>query len=151
MDSTIDLCNTDVATEIIQKSWTLFFDQQSLESSKLKKDYRAYNLRLRLRDLATVVEAENATKAGDIGRLLQMWKRWSIMAQGIKGLSLYGQHLPRLILLLEHYLPPGLSYLIKHSMLVASSGRGGHFIPKDLLLELQNWWLKYFFNNTVSF
>lgn len=150
MPSDIDLCDTNVAKDIIAKTWELFFHPKALRTAHKGKDTRGYNLRLCLRDMATVVEADQAARAGDIGRLMQMWKRWSIMAQGMKGLSLYGQHLPRLILLLQHYLPPGLAFLIKHSILVASGGRANHWMAKDLYLECQIWWLKNFFNHAVS-
>jgi hypothetical protein len=102
-----------------------------------------------LRDLATVVEADHAMRAGDIGRLMSMWKRWSIFAQGINGLSHYALHLPWYILILEEYLPKKLAKVIKHSLLIPSSGREGHWVAKDFFLEVQNYWLKYFYNNSV--
>lgn len=88
-------------------------------------------------------------RQGDVGCLMLMWKRWSVMAQGIKGLSHYSLHLPRTVLLLEKYLPHGLSQIIKHSLLVCPSGREGHFVAKDFFLEIQNYWLKFFYNNSV--
>jgi hypothetical protein len=57
------------------------------------------NLLLQLRDFATVIEANQAMKAGDIGRLLNIWRMWLMMAQGIKGLDKYAIHLPQMLFL----------------------------------------------------
>lgn len=88
---------------------------------------------------------------GDVGRVLLMWKRWALMAHGVKGLSHYAIHLPRFILILEKFLPPKISTAIKHSLLIPTGGRDGHWVAKDFYLEIQNYWLKYFYNNSVSF
>lgn len=81
---------------------------------------------------------------------MAVWKQWSVMIQGINGLTHYSNYLPRLVRLLETVLPAELSHVLKHSLLVAPSGRQGHFVAKDFYLEVQNYWLKYFYNNTVS-
>lgn len=72
------------------------------------------------------------------------------MAQGISGLSHYAIHLPRFITILEKNLPKTLAKAIKHSLLIPSAGRGGHWVAKDFYLEIQNFWLKYFYNHSVS-
>ncbi|PLW12214.1 hypothetical protein PCASD_18831 [Puccinia coronata f. sp. avenae] len=69
------------------------------------------NLLLRLRDFATIIEANRSMKAGNIGRLMNIWRCWAVMAQGIKGLNHYGIHLPRMLLLINHFLSPGMRYL----------------------------------------
>jgi hypothetical protein len=71
------------------------------------------------------------------------------MAQGINGLSHYGLHLPGLVLLLEKYLSKSLAHTIKQSILMPATGGPGHFIAKDFFLEIQNYWLKYFHNDSV--
>lgn len=105
---------------------------------------------LRLRDFATVVEAHEATRAGDIGRLMLMWKQWAIMAQGMKGLSHYSRHIPRIVLLLEEDLPKDLARAIKHSLLIPSNKRPDHWLPIDEYLEISIFYLKRVYNNTVS-
>lgn len=140
---------TETLEELVNDCYQLFFTQQSISVSEKSGNTTAYNFRLRLRDLATVVEADNAQRAGDIGRLLLMWKRWSVMAQGTTGLSHYSKHLPRLVVLLTETLPSGLSHVIKHSMLLPTGNRDGHFVPKDFYLEQMNYLLKYFYNNSV--
>lgn len=123
-----DILDTETANSIIEETHSKYFTEAALQSALETGDIRGYNLRLRLRDLATYVEADQAAKIGDIGRLIQMWKRWSIMAHGNTGLSHYAQHLPRLVLLLEHYLPKGLAHVIKHSMLISARGVSGKFV-----------------------
>lgn len=138
------------AEHIIDECFETYLTASAVKDTISKGDNTRHNLCLRLQDLATVIEADQAMRAGDIGRLLLLWKQWSIMAQGMKGLSHYGLHLPRLVVLLGKQLPSHLAYVLKHSMLILASGREGHFISKDLYLEYQNFWLKYFYNNLVS-
>ncbi|KNF01226.1 hypothetical protein PSTG_05583 [Puccinia striiformis f. sp. tritici PST-78] len=105
------------------------------------------NLLLRLRDFASIVECDRAMQAGDIGRVINMWIRWSVMANRMSGLKNYPIHLPQMVLLLTKVLPEGLATALKHSLLVCPSGRGNHFVGKGFYLENQNYWLKYFFNH----
>lgn len=147
----VDVLDHKISQDIIDDCFEQYLTASAAEDAKEKGYNTRHNLCLRLQDLATFIEADQAMRAGDIGRVLLMWKQWSIMAQGIKGLSHYGFHLPRLVLLLEKYLPPSLAHVLKHSMLILASGRDGHFISKDLHLEYQNFLLKYCYNHSVSF
>ncbi|POV94387.1 hypothetical protein PSHT_16248 [Puccinia striiformis] len=106
------------------------------------------NLLLRLRDFASIVECDRAMRAGDIGRVINMWNRWAVMANGMTGLRNYAIHLPRMVLLLTKVLPEGLATVLRHSLLVCPSGRPNHFVGKDFYLENQNFWLKYFYNHS---
>ncbi|KAH9446839.1 hypothetical protein Pst134EA_028825 [Puccinia striiformis f. sp. tritici] len=99
------------------------------------------NLLLRLRDFASIVECDRAMRAGDIGRVINMWNRWAVMANGMTGLRNYAIHLPRMVLLLTKVLPEGLATVLRHSLLVCPSGRPNHFVGKDFYLENQNFWL----------
>jgi hypothetical protein len=45
------------------------------------------NFLIRLQEFSTVVEANRAMKAGNIGRLMNVWKMWLVMSQGLKGLN----------------------------------------------------------------
>jgi hypothetical protein len=77
-------------------------------------------------------------KSGDIGRVMNVWKQWAVMAQGIKKLTQYSIQLPCIILLINEVLPPGLGQLIQHSLFIAPSGCQKHFVAKDHYLEMQN-------------
>ncbi|KAH9821005.1 hypothetical protein DFH28DRAFT_1190502 [Melampsora americana] len=144
----LDIYDANQVKDVVDECFKDFFTAISLHKMEKSNNWHAYNLRLRLQDFASIIEGEDAMRQGDIGRVMLMWKRWSLMAQGMKGLSHYALHLPRMILLLESGLPPELAKLIKHSMLIPASGRPGHFIAKDFFLELQNYWLKYFYNHS---
>lgn len=139
-----------MAQSLIDQCYERYFSYESLETSSKTGDWTLYNLRLRLRDFASIVEADQAMRTGDIGRTMSMWKRWAVMAQGLKGLSHYAIHLPRFILILERFLPKKVAKAIKHSLLIPTGGRDGHWVAKDFYLEIQNYWLKYFYNNSVS-
>jgi hypothetical protein len=101
-----------------------------------------------LHDFATVIEANQAMNAGDIGQLLNIWHMWSIMAQEIKGLDKYAIYMPHMLVLLTKVLPPGLQKVLQHSMLVSPSGWADHFVGKNFFLEVQNCWLKFFNNKS---
>ena len=99
-------------------------------------------------DFGSIVEANRATKVGNIGRFISVWIIWSIMSQSLKSLVNYWSYLPRLVILLNHVLPPSLSKLIRHDILISPSGRANHFVAKDFYLETQNYWLKFFYNQS---
>ncbi|EFP92573.2 uncharacterized protein PGTG_18705 [Puccinia graminis f. sp. tritici CRL 75-36-700-3] len=40
-----------------------------------------------------------------------------------------------------------LSKYLKHNLLISPSGRPGHFVAKDYWLEIQNYWIKFLYNN----
>lgn len=96
-----------------------------------------------------MLEAKQATADGDIGRLMMMWKQWSIMVQGMKGLTHYSNYLPCVVHLLTKTLPEEVSKVILSSLLVFPTGCPGHAIPKDTYLEIQKFLLKFFYNNSV--
>jgi hypothetical protein len=101
-----------------------------------------------LHDFSTVVEAKRSMKAGDVGRLMLIWKKWSIMCQSLNGLTHYATYLPRTVLLLDCILPVSMRRYLRHNLLISPSGRPGHFFAKDFWLEIQNYWLKFFFNKS---
>lgn len=136
--------------KLFEALWENYFSASGIEDARVSGDYTAYNLRLRLRDFATVVEAQDATRAGDIGRLMNMWKWWSVMAQGLPGLSHYSRHIPRLVMLLEEDLPKSLAHMIKHALLIPSNERENHWLPLDEVMEVNICWLKNHYDTTVS-
>jgi hypothetical protein len=117
--------------------------KETEEVIKRHSQSKLSNLLVRLHEFSTVVEADRAMKAGDIGRLINIWRMWSVMSQSLPGLTHYATYLPRLVLLLTK----GLSRFFRHSMLVSPSGRPGHFVAKDFFLENHNYWLKFFYNH----
>ncbi|KAA1119008.1 hypothetical protein PGT21_012632 [Puccinia graminis f. sp. tritici] len=133
---------------IINECYNRFFTASAVDQAGKNLSPKLLNQILRTIDFASVVEANRSMKSGDIGRVMYMWKRWSVMSQSMKKLKNYSIQLPRMILLLEKILPSALSKVILHSLLIAPSGRRKHFVAKDFYLEVQNYWLKYFFNHT---
>ncbi|PLW41572.1 hypothetical protein PCANC_17426 [Puccinia coronata f. sp. avenae] len=135
-------------SDTIKKTYIQFFSPESKAKAASNSSPKLSNLILRLSDFATIVEGNLAMKCGDIGRVMNIWKRWAIIAQGIKKLTQYSIQLPRMIILLNYALPDGLSQVIKHSLLVAPNAGRKHYLPKDQYLEMKNYWLKHFFNDT---
>jgi hypothetical protein len=134
---------------IVNECYERFLSPQARLAAAAKgpSHHKLSNTLVQLHDFSTVVEAKRAMKAGDIGRLLLVWKKWSLMSQALKGLTNYSSYLPRMVLLLTVVLPPGLSKYLKHNLLISPSGRPGHFVAKDYWLEIQNYWIKFLYNN----
>ncbi|PLW10604.1 hypothetical protein PCANC_23141 [Puccinia coronata f. sp. avenae] len=61
-------------------------DSDVSDLPKQSKSANLSNLLLRLSDFATIIEGNRAMKAGDIGRLMNMWKSWSVIANGVPNL-----------------------------------------------------------------
>ncbi|KAI7951190.1 hypothetical protein MJO28_006874 [Puccinia striiformis f. sp. tritici] len=135
---------------IIEQVYIQYCTGEAREEAANRKSPKLHNLLIRLDEFSSVIEANRAMKAGDIGRLIFIWKRWSVMSQSLKGLYNYSAYLPRMVLLLTEILPPSLAKHFRHSLLFSPSGRENHFVAKDFYLEIQNYWLKYFFNQTGS-
>ncbi|KAA1081968.1 hypothetical protein PGTUg99_031052 [Puccinia graminis f. sp. tritici] len=133
---------------IVDQTYNRFLSGEAMETAVEKHQTKLINLLLRLRDFATVTEVNRASKAGNTGRLLFMWKQWAVMGQGLKKLVHYSRHLPQLILLIEVILPKSLAKVIENSLLLCPSGREAHFVATDFYLEVQNFWLKYFYNHS---
>ncbi|POW19917.1 hypothetical protein PSHT_04078 [Puccinia striiformis] len=47
-------------------------------------------------------------------------------------------------------LPPSLAKYLRHNLLMSPTGRENHFVAKDFWLEIQNYWLKFFYNSSGS-
>ncbi|KAH9453954.1 hypothetical protein Pst134EB_014055 [Puccinia striiformis f. sp. tritici] len=137
---------TGAWNSIILECYERFCSPRSRHEAAKESCPKLHNLLVRMQEFSTVVEANNAMKAGDIGRLINIWKMWSVMSQSLKGLTHYASYLPRLVLLLTEILPASLSKLLRHNMLFSPSGRPNHFVAKDRYLENMNYWLKFFFN-----
>ncbi|KNE92380.1 hypothetical protein PSTG_07415 [Puccinia striiformis f. sp. tritici PST-78] len=134
---------SDKWNEIIETCYNRFCSPEAREESE--KNASLNNLLIHMQDFSTVVEANRAMKAGDVGRLINIWKMWVFMTQSLPGLTHYSAYLPRLVLFITEILPPSLAKLIRHTLLVLPSGRPGHFVAKDFFLENYNYWLKHFY------
>ncbi|KAI7933419.1 hypothetical protein MJO28_017616 [Puccinia striiformis f. sp. tritici] len=133
---------------IVDGCYSTFCTRQARKAAKALDCPRLYNTLLMLHDFSTVVEAKRSMKAGDIGRLLSVWKKWSLMAQALPGITNYSSYLPRQVLLLTVILPPSLRKYPRHNLLMSPTGRKDHFVAKDFWLEMQNYWLKFLYNRS---
>ncbi|PLW21675.1 hypothetical protein PCANC_03175 [Puccinia coronata f. sp. avenae] len=134
--------------EHVDNTYEQFFSPEAKEKAMLHSNPKLSNLMLRLLDFTTIVEGNAAMKSGDIGRVMNVWKRWAVISQGVKSLTQYSIQLPRMIILINEVLSAGLGKLIRHSMFIAPSGRQKHFLPKDKYLEMENYMLKFLFNHS---
>jgi hypothetical protein len=124
--------------KVINRCYNRFFSHKAVASASKLASPKLSNLLLRLCDFATIIEADCSMKAGDIGRLLNIWHRWFVMAQEIKGLNHYSIHLPCTIVFITKALSPGMQHVIQHSILMSPSGCANHFLGRDLFLEVKN-------------
>lgn len=130
--------------EVIHETFNQYFGPKSIQKAEDACDHKLIRFLLRLQDFATIVEASQSMSAGDVGRMIRVWKRWSVMAHGMNHLKHYANYLPRLIILLNKTLPKDVADIIKFNLLVCPSSRKGHFVAKDFFLEVQNFWLNFF-------
>ncbi|KAH9818850.1 hypothetical protein DFH28DRAFT_1123196 [Melampsora americana] len=80
-------CNEPGVAHAIDECYEAYFTVKPIENASKNGEWTLYNLRLQLRVFATIVEGYHAMQVGDIGCVLLMWKRWAVMAHGVKGLS----------------------------------------------------------------
>ncbi|POW03187.1 hypothetical protein PSHT_11758 [Puccinia striiformis] len=146
IEETLPVIPTSAWNQAIEQCYEKYCSPQARRTAAQQDCPKLSNLLIQIKDFSTVVEANRAMKAGDIGRLLRIWKMWSIMTQSLPGLTHYSAYLPRLVLLITHILPTSLAKLIRHTLLLSPSGRPNHFVAKDFNLKTNNYWLKFFFN-----
>ncbi|KAA1139302.1 hypothetical protein PGTUg99_037688 [Puccinia graminis f. sp. tritici] len=107
---------------IVEQCYDRYCSPAARQAACTRESPKLSNLLIRLQDFSTVVEANRAMKAGDVGRLINIWKMWSIMTQSLPGLTHYSAYLPRLVLMLIQILPPNLAKVMRHDLLVSPSG-----------------------------
>ncbi|EFP90817.2 uncharacterized protein PGTG_16843 [Puccinia graminis f. sp. tritici CRL 75-36-700-3] len=132
----------------VEQTYNRFCSRDALLGNLAKSSTTHLNLLLRIRDFGTIIEANQAMKAGDYGRLMYMWDQWAVMTQGLGQMPHYSKHLPKLIVQLKYVLPDSLAQVVLNTLLISPSGIPGHFVATDQYLEVLNYWLKYFFNNS---
>ncbi|PLW30044.1 hypothetical protein PCASD_21295 [Puccinia coronata f. sp. avenae] len=146
LDNLLGTLPTDKWNDTIIKCYERFCLPQARAKAAKEKTPKLHNLLTRLQEFSTVIEANNATKAGDVGRLMNVWKIWCVMSQGLKGLTHYSAYLPRMVIPLNELSPKDLSKLLQHNLLISPSRRPSHSMPKGNFLDTQNYWLKHFYN-----
>ncbi|POW10956.1 hypothetical protein PSTT_05602 [Puccinia striiformis] len=130
---------------IVEECYETYFTPKARSNAASKDSPKLSNTLLQLHDFSTVVEAKRAMKAGDIGRVMIVWKKWCLMAQALSGITNYSSYLPRMVLLLTKILPPSLAKYMRHNLLFSPTGRSNHFVAKDYWLEIQNYWIKFLY------
>ncbi|KAG0145998.1 hypothetical protein CROQUDRAFT_19689, partial [Cronartium quercuum f. sp. fusiforme G11] len=105
-----------------------------------------YNLQLSLCDFATMVEADQSMRTGDIGQRMAMWMKWAILVQGIKKLLAYTIHTLVWGVVAQGLKPTLVTHV--HSIQVTDPCHDDHWITKDFYLEAQNYWIKYLYKNS---
>ncbi|KAH9456486.1 hypothetical protein Pst134EB_012684 [Puccinia striiformis f. sp. tritici] len=130
---------------IVEECYKTYFTPKARSNAASKDSPKLSNTLLQLHDFSTVVEAKRAMKAGDIGRVMIVWKKWCLMAQALSGITNYSLYLPRMVLLLTKILPPSLAKYMRHNLLFSPTGRSNHFVAKDYWLEIQNYWIKFLY------
>ena len=106
---------TDRWNSIVNQCYEKFCTAKARDQAASQTGSNLSNTLRLLQDFSTVVECKRSMKAGDVGRVLMVWKKWSVMAQAITGLTNYSSYLPQMVLLLTQFLPPALRrYLQAH-------------------------------------
>ncbi|KNE89073.1 hypothetical protein PSTG_17467, partial [Puccinia striiformis f. sp. tritici PST-78] len=134
--------------QIVEEVYETFCSTGALQLERAAKFPAWGNMIRQTRDFATIIEASRAMKSGDPGRLMYIWERWAVMIQALPHMPHYSEALPQLVLLLKEVLPRSMALVVKSTLLICPSGRANHFMATDCYLELQNYWLKYFFNHS---
>ncbi|PLW32873.1 hypothetical protein PCANC_07072 [Puccinia coronata f. sp. avenae] len=131
---------------IVEDCYQKFCTGTARKEAKDQTCPKLYNTLMMLHNFSTVVEARRSMKAGDVGQLMIVWSKWCLMTQALPGITNYLSYLPRMVLLLTVILPPSMRKYLRHNLLISPTGRLHHFVAKDFWLEIQNYWLKYFYN-----
>ncbi|KAA1137119.1 hypothetical protein PGTUg99_013686 [Puccinia graminis f. sp. tritici] len=74
---------------IVDACYKQFCSPEARSAAARDANPKLSNTLIMLHDFSSVVEAKRAMQAGDIGRLMIVWKKWCIMTQGLKGLTNY--------------------------------------------------------------
>jgi hypothetical protein len=143
----LPVIETEEWNSIVEDCYTQFCTGQACKEAKARDCSRLHNTLVMLHDFSTVVEAKRSMRDGDVGRLMIIWSKWSLMTQALPGITNYSTYLPRAVLLLTVILPPDMRKYLRHNLLITPTGCDDHFLSKDGWLEVQNYWLKHFYND----
>jgi hypothetical protein len=139
---------TNKWNKIFNQCYETYCTASARKAAESRDCPKLHNTLVQLHDFSSVVEAKRIMKAGDVGRLMIVWKKWCVMAQSIKKITNYSSYLPRTVILLSGGLNPSLSKYLRHNLLISPTGRDNHFVAKEFWLEIQNYWIKYFYNKS---
>ncbi|KNE98431.1 hypothetical protein PSTG_08345 [Puccinia striiformis f. sp. tritici PST-78] len=81
---------TEQWNNIINKCYDRFCSPDALANAH--SDARLNTLLVCMQDFSTVIEANRAMKAGDVGPLINIWKMWTFMTQSLPGLTHYSAY-----------------------------------------------------------
>lgn len=82
--SKVSLAEDGVAESLVEECYTRYCLSESRNSKLNEHDGNFHNMKWRIQDFASLVEADMAMREGDVGRMMLMWKRWAILAQGME-------------------------------------------------------------------
>jgi hypothetical protein len=145
--NTLLVIETEEWNNIVEDCYTQFCTGQACKEAKAQDCSRLHNTLVMLHDFSTVVEAKRSMWDGDFGRLMIIWSKWSLMTQALPGITNYSTYLPQVVLLITVILLPDMRKYLQHNLLITPTGRDDCFLSKDGWLEVQNYWLKHFYNN----
>ncbi|KNE91689.1 hypothetical protein PSTG_14908 [Puccinia striiformis f. sp. tritici PST-78] len=131
---------------IVEECYSTFCTRRARKAAKGLDCPWLYNTLLMLHDFSTVVEATMGSYLRYDIRTDFLWKKWSLMAQALPGITNYSLYLPRQVLLLTEILPLSLRKYLRHNLLMSPIGRKDHLVAKDFWLEIQNYWLEFLYN-----
>ncbi|KAE9393457.1 hypothetical protein BT96DRAFT_959055 [Gymnopus androsaceus JB14] len=97
------------------------------------------------RDALIYIEIVHAIKAGDIGRVVNVFKVWMVMMRSKKTMPKYADAIFETLGRLATY-PEKLRKFFLHNWLVNLTGKPNSFKEIDLLQEHQNFWAKVIYN-----
>ncbi|OSD06942.1 hypothetical protein PYCCODRAFT_1449702 [Trametes coccinea BRFM310] len=99
------------------------------------------NAVLFMRDALTLREFNDAVKAGDSGRVVNILKLWTLSFRG-SGRLKYAYEMLHLIHNLTHVWPAPLRKIILNNWLVNPTGKPNAWVEVDLMQEHLNFWIK---------
>ncbi|KAF8959381.1 hypothetical protein BDZ97DRAFT_1761417 [Flammula alnicola] len=113
------------------------------EAKAVNDDYLAHSIYF-IRDALMFCEFEHAVSFADTGRILRVFKFWSLSFRGA-GLHNYARECLELLVRWKYELDPPLRAALERSWFVNRWGLPGRWIAADLYVEQLNFWVKRVF------
>lgn len=147
--STLDLedhvafLNWDTVYKVLEETATRHYDLRDIvwkrENSDLKdRDIVHENGRLFSKHSAYYMEYMSALRDGDIGRVMEVLKIWTIQFQASAKTSQYGSEYLRIMQILEHESSPLFRTMIENNLICNPTGKPGKFREIDEMQEFFN-------------
>ncbi|PLW57432.1 hypothetical protein PCANC_01769 [Puccinia coronata f. sp. avenae] len=90
----LPVIETEEWNSIVEDCYTQFCTGQARKEAKARDCSRLHNTLVMLHNFSTVVEAKRSMRDGDVGRLMIIWSKWSLMTQALPGITNYSTYLP---------------------------------------------------------